>query len=75
MSLTSAGGFACADVRVIKFRSDRNPSFCRLDQDRPHALDGFAARLAAKITLHNACYWHNRLLDRPLPAFADLLGW
>jgi hypothetical protein len=27
----------------------------RLDQDRPHALDGFAARLAAKVALHNAC--------------------
>jgi Transposase DDE domain len=47
----------------------------RLDRDRPHSLDGFAARLAAKIALHNACCWLNRLLGRPTLAFADLLGW
>jgi len=47
----------------------------RLDRDRPHTLDGFAARLAAKVALHNACCWLNRLLGRPTLAFADLLGW
>jgi hypothetical protein len=47
----------------------------RLDRDRPHSLDGFAARLAAKVALHNACCWLNRLLGRPTLAFADLLGW
>lgn len=47
----------------------------RLDQDRPHTLAGFAARLAAKIALHNACCWLNRLLDRTSLTLADLLGW
>lgn len=47
----------------------------RLDRDRPHALDGFAARLAAKVALHNACCWLNRTLGRPTLAFANLLGW
>jgi hypothetical protein len=47
----------------------------RLDQDRPHALDGFAARLAAKVALHNACCWVNRQLGQPTLAFTDLLGW
>jgi hypothetical protein len=27
----------------------------RLDRKRPHALDGFQARLAAKAALHNFC--------------------
>ena len=47
----------------------------RLDRDRPHSLDGFAARLAAKVALHNACCWLNRRLGRPTLAFAGLLGW
>lgn len=47
----------------------------RLDKDRPHTLDGFAARLAAKVALHNACCWLNQRLGRPTLAFADLLGW
>jgi hypothetical protein len=47
----------------------------RLDHDRPHTLDGFAARLAAKVALHNACCWLNRQLGRPILAAADLLGW
>jgi hypothetical protein len=47
----------------------------RLDKDRPHTLDGFAARLAAKVALHNACCWLNRHRGRPTLAFADLLSW
>src|SRR5262249_24288877 len=47
----------------------------RLDKDRPHALDGFQARLAAKVALHNACCWLNRHLGRDTLAFATLLGW
>jgi len=46
-----------------------------LDRERPHALAGFRARLAAKIALHNFCHWLNRSLGRPPLAFADLLGW
>jgi Transposase DDE domain len=47
----------------------------RLDRERPHALDGFQARLAAKAGLHNFAIWLNRKLGRPGLAFADLLGW
>ena len=46
-----------------------------LDAERPHALGGFQARLAARVALHNFCCWLNRHLGRPLLAFADLLGW
>jgi hypothetical protein len=47
----------------------------RLDDERPHALSGFAARLAAKVGLHNFCMWLNAQLGRPLLAFADLVDW
>jgi hypothetical protein len=47
----------------------------RLEHERPHALDGFYARLAAKTALHNYCCWLNRQLGRPTLAFANLLGW
>jgi hypothetical protein len=47
----------------------------RLDRDRPHDLAGFAARLAAKVGLHNACMLLNAQLGRPLLAFADLIDW
>lgn len=47
----------------------------RLEHERPHALDGFQARLAAKIALHNFCIWLNRQLGRPPLAFADLVAW
>ena len=47
----------------------------RLDRERPHALDGFAARLAAKVALHNFCLWLNQQLGRPNMAFCDLWAW
>jgi hypothetical protein len=47
----------------------------RLARDCPHALDGFQARLAAKVTLHNFCLWLNRQLRREPLAFAELLDW
>jgi hypothetical protein len=47
----------------------------RLARERPHALLGFQARLAAKISLHNFCIWFNQHLQRPPLAFADLLDW
>jgi len=46
-----------------------------LEQERPHQLDGFQMRLAAKVALHNFCLWLNRQLGRPPLATADLLGW
>ena len=47
----------------------------RLEQERPHTLDGFLARLAAKVALHNFCVWLNHLLGRPPLAVADLIDW
>lgn len=43
--------------------------------ERPHALPGFQARLAAKMALHNFCIWLNEQLGRPSLAFADLVDW
>ena len=40
----------------------------RLDWERPHRLEGFQTRVAAKAALHNFCTWLNRQLGRPSPA-------
>lgn len=50
-------------------------SVFRLETERPHALDGFQARLSAKCALYNFCIWLNRQRDRPNLAFADLITW
>jgi hypothetical protein len=47
----------------------------RLELERPHDLYGFAARLAAKVALHNFFIWFNRELGRPLMAYAELIDW
>ena len=47
----------------------------RLDRERPHALTGVQARIAAKIALHNFCLWLNGNLGRPQLAFAELVDW
>lgn len=47
----------------------------RLERERPHHLQGFRARLAASVALHNFCIWLNTQLGRPLLAFADLIDW
>lgn len=47
----------------------------RLDRERPHALEGFQARLAAKIALHNFWSGLNLQLGRPPLAFANLVAW
>ena len=47
----------------------------RLERERPHALDGFLARLAAKMPLHNVCLWLNRRLSQPDLALVELFGW
>ena len=47
----------------------------RLDRERPHALSGLQARLAAKSALHNFCLWLNEHLGRPRLAFTDLVDW
>ncbi|HSQ57886.1 MAG TPA: transposase [Gemmata sp.] len=47
----------------------------RLDRERPHELGGFAARVTAKMALHNFCIWLNRKLGRPSLAFVELISW
>jgi hypothetical protein len=47
----------------------------RLDDERPHTLEGFQSRFAALAALHNACIWINRSLGRESLAFADLVDW
>jgi hypothetical protein len=47
----------------------------RLRDERPHTLEGFMTRLAAKFTLHNFCILLNRKYGRPNLAFADLWSW
>ena len=44
-----------------------------LERERPHGLEGFLARLAARVGLHNFCIWLNRQLGRADLAFADLV--
>jgi len=39
--------------QIIESGNDKLLVTFRLDRERPHALDGFHARLAAKVTLHN----------------------
>jgi len=61
--------------QIVETVFDKLDTIFRLEWERPHALDGFQARLAAKVALHNFCFWLNQHLDRPPLAFADLLEW
>jgi hypothetical protein len=47
----------------------------RLDRERPQALSGLQARLAAKIALHHFCIGLNEQLGRSRLAFTDLVDW
>ena len=47
----------------------------RLERERPHTLNGFFTRMAAKAGLHNFCIWLNRQYGRADLAFADLIDW
>jgi hypothetical protein len=61
--------------QIIETIYDKLLNTFRLARERPHALDGFQARLAAKIALHNFCLWLNVQLGREPLAFAELLDW
>ncbi len=61
--------------QIIETVFDKLQNIFGLRRERPHALGGFAARLAARVGLHNFCIWLNRRLGRPDPAFADLVDW
>jgi hypothetical protein len=65
-----------AGVRqVVETAFDKLHHIFGLRAERPHSLDGFQARLAARMALHNFCIWLNRKLGRPDLAFADLIAW
>ena len=61
--------------QIIETIYDKLLNTFRLARERPHALDGLQARLAAKVALHNFCLWLNGQLGREPLAFADLLDW
>jgi hypothetical protein len=61
--------------QIVETVFDKLNTIFRLESERPHALSGFQARLAAKVALHNFCFWLNHHLGRPSLAFADLLEW
>ena len=61
--------------QIIETIYDKLLNTFRLGRERPHALDGFQARLAAKVALHNFCICLNLQRGREPLAFADLLDW
>jgi hypothetical protein len=61
--------------QIVETVHERLLTRFRLEHERPHSLDGFQARLAAKVGLHNFCLWLNQQLGRPLLAIADLIDW
>jgi hypothetical protein len=61
--------------QIIESIYDKLLNTFRLARERPHALDGLQARLAAKVALHIFCLWLNGQLGRDPLAFAELLEW
>jgi hypothetical protein len=61
--------------QIVETTFEKLDNLFRLAKERPHALSGFQARLAAKVALHNFCFWLNQHLGRPSLAFAYLLDW
>jgi hypothetical protein len=64
-----------AHRQIVETVHDRLLLTFGLDRDRPHTVEGFRARLAARVALHNFCCWLNHQLGRPLLATADLIAW
>lgn len=61
--------------QIVETVHDRLVNYFRLGRERPHCIEGFQARLAAKVALHNVCIWLNRQRGCPPLQFADILGW
>ncbi len=61
--------------QIVETVHDKLTHVFRMEAERPHELEGFQARLAAKVALHNFCIWLNRQLGRAPLAFADLIAW
>ena len=65
-----------AGVRqMVETVHDKLQHTFRRDRERPHALRGLQARVAAKMALHNFCLWWNEQLGRPRLAFTDVVAW
>ncbi len=61
--------------QIIETVNDRLLDTFGLEHERPHAIEGVRARLAAKAGLHNFCLWLNIQLGRSPLAVADLIDW
>jgi hypothetical protein len=61
--------------QIVETVAEKLQRHFRLATERPHALSGFQARLAASVALHNVCIWLNRQHGRADLQFADLLDW
>ena len=66
----------CASWRqIVETAHEKLLNFCRLESERAHCRSGFAARLSAKIALHNFCIWLNWKSGRKLLEFVELVSW
>ncbi len=61
--------------QIVEAAHSKLTETLRLDDERPHSLDGFLTRIAAMFALHNVCILINRSLGRAALAFADLIDW
>jgi len=61
--------------QIVETVHDKLTHIFRMEGERPHELEGFQARLAAKVALHNFAIWLNRQLGRASLEFADLVDW
>jgi hypothetical protein len=61
--------------QIVETVDEKSPHPCGLHRERPHALTGLQARLAAKMALANFCMWFKEQVGRPSLAFADLVDW
>ena len=61
--------------QIVETVHDKLTHSFRLEAERPHEVEGFQARLAAKVALHNFAIWLNRQLGRASLEFADLVDW
>lgn len=59
--------------QIVETVNERLLNWWQLNRQRPHTLDGFQARLAAKVALHNFVICLNQQLGRPPLALVDLL--
>lgn len=61
--------------QIVETTTDRLLTAYGLARDRPHTLSGLRARLAARVALHNVCFYYNQRAHRPPLAYAGFLEW